>query len=235
MKNTILLVDDETDILLTNCEYLEMNDYSVIKAESIKEAQEKLVLKPDLIVLDIMMADGSGLDFCKSIREYLTTPILFLSCLNETEQVIEGFKTGGDDYLTKPYRLDELAVRCAALLRRVEIDKKDMPGKIVTGSLTLNWLQRTVYLNSMEVVLQPKEFALLLYLVQNAGQGFTADELYSAVWGSIGSDDVRTVKAHIYNLRKKLNIDDNSPFSITMKNRKFYMWQTRNQINSKEI
>ncbi len=224
MRQNILLVEDETDILLTNQEYLEMNGYNVITAESIEEAYEKLAEKPDLIVLDIMFEEGSGLDFCKDIRSYLTTPILFLSCLNQKDNIVEGLKIGGDDYLTKPYRLDELAARCAALLRRVEIDKRNIPDRMEFGPLVLDWLQRIAYLNGEAIFLKPKEFSLLLYLVKNAEQEFTASELYSALWGMPNNEDVRTVNVHICNLRKKLKMDEDSPFEISMKDRKYYIW-----------
>ncbi len=227
MQQIILLVEDETDILLTNQEYLKMCDYSVITAESIEDAYEKLALKPDLIILDIMFEEGSGLDFCKDIRNYLSVPILFLSCLNEKEHVIEGLKSGGDDYLTKPYHLDELATRCSALLRRVDMDKRDLPSRIEFGPLVLDWLQRVAYLNGESILLKPKEFSLLFYLAQNAERGFTASELYTAVWGMPNNDDVRTVNVHICNLRKKLKMDDDSPFEISMKDRKYYVWHKR--------
>ncbi len=227
MKQTILLVEDETDILLTNQEYLEMCDYNVITAESIEEAYKKIVYKPDLIILDIMFADGSGLDFCRDIRNYLTTPILFLSCLNEKDHVIAGLKAGGDDYLTKPYRLDELAARCSSLLRRVDMDKRELPSKIVCGSLILDWLQRLAYLDGEAILLKPKEFALLLFLAQNAERRFTAAELYLAVWGMPGNDDVRTVNVHICNLRKKLRFDTDSTLQIAMEERKYYVLHKR--------
>ena len=117
----ILLVEDNEAIMDLNAKYLSMNGYDVDKAFSVKEADEKTSRSmPDLIVLDIMLPDGDGVELCKKIRERSGTPILFLSAKSSDTDIIEGLKQGGDDYLTKPYDLDFFGARIEALFRRNE-------------------------------------------------------------------------------------------------------------------
>lgn len=233
MKQTILLIEDETDVLLSNQELLESSGYQVLTAENIREGWARLEeLVPDLIILDVILPDGLGLDFCKKIRESHTVPVLFLSCLDEKHHIIEGLKIGGDDYITKPYLLEELLARCQALLRRVKLDTKDKLEKIQISSLMLDISKQKAYLSEQDILLTPKEFSLLLFLIRHPKEGFTAEQLYEAVWDMPYNEDVRTIKAHIYNLRKKLQLDNNNEFSITMSHRKYYIWNTKTSVKN---
>jgi len=222
LKQTILLIEDETDIMQANQELLESAGYSVQLAENLKKGWVFINSSvPNLIVLDVMLPDGSGLDFCKRIRERYTVPILFLTCRNEQKHIIEGLKYGGDDYMTKPYNMEEFLLRCRAILRRSETS--NTPDIFHFSTLSLDIIQQKAYLRGEDTHLTPKEFALLLFFLKNPSKGFTAAELFESVWGISQVDDVRTVKVHIFNLRKKLMMDENSEVAINVSDRKHYI------------
>ncbi|MCL2002890.1 MAG: response regulator transcription factor [Oscillospiraceae bacterium] len=233
MKQTILLIEDETDVMLANQELLESAGYRTVAAETLKEGWERLREQPpDLIILDVMLPDGLGLDFCKRVRELYTVPVLYLTCRDEPRQIVEGLQSGGDDYMTKPYRMDELLARCQAILRRVEMERRRQPEIIRLPPLTLDPLKQKAVLDGRDLLLTPKEFALLLFFVKQPEKGFTAGELYKAIWGDLQTEDVRTVKAHIYNLRKKLKTSKDNGFALVMSGRTHYVWQSRFSVKS---
>lgn len=222
--NTILLVEDNAGILATNKEYLEFQGYSVLTASTLLDG--RMVLENhmvDLIILDIMLPDGSGIDFCAGIRKHHGVPVLFLTCLDDDVALVAGLKAGGDEYMTKPYSLAALSARVEALLRRVRIDKASEK-RFNVGPLMIDCGKRRVYLDGVDVPLAPKEFDILLLLAQGTGKGFTAEDIYSQVWGG-SLFDKRTVIVHISSLRKKLQMNDESPLAITTEHRKYYCLQ----------
>lgn len=222
--NTILLIEDNARIMDTNKEYLEFQGYSVLTASTLLDG--RTVLKNhmvDMIILDIMLPDGSGIDFCAEIREYHGVPVLFLTCLDDDATLVAGLKVGGDEYMTKPYSLTALSARVEALLRRVRIDKASEKCFMV-GSLLIDCGKRKVFLGDVDVSLTPKEFDILLLLARGTGKSFTAEDIYSQVWGNCLFDK-RTVLVHISSLRKKLRMDDESPLTITTEHRKYYCLQ----------
>lgn len=219
--NTILLVEDNAGILNTNKEYLEFQGYSVLTASTLLDGQTVLENHMiDLIILDIMLPDGSGIDFCTKIREHRDIPVLFLTCLDDDASLVAGLKSGGDEYMTKPYSLAALSARVGALLRRVRIDKTTEQSFAV-GPLLIDCGKRRVYLNGTDIPLSPKEYDILLLLARDIGKGITAEDIYSQIWGNTLFDK-RTVIVHISSLRKKLRMDDESPLSITTERRKYY-------------
>lgn len=210
----ILLVDDDQDILNINSIYLEREGYECLLAETLQQAHAIVELEnPDLIVLDIMLTDGSGIDFCRKIRDLTIAPIIFLTSLLEEAKKIEALKIGGDDYITKPYKLAELSARIYANLRRMQMYEKKTyefpPLKIEIESYR-------VFLHEKEILLTQKEMQLLVILIRNQGTTVRAVDLYEQVWGqpAIDESSMKTLQVHISTLRKKIILDENSPINI---------------------
>lgn len=223
----ILLVEDNVDVLEINRQYFEMAGYTVKTAMTLAEARKRVAdAIPDIMVLDIMLPDGSGLDFCGELRNHSPVPVLFLTCLDEEADIVAGLKTGGDEYMTKPYRVGELLARVEALLRRVHMEQArhaEKNKKIAIGPLMLDTVTQRAYLDGADILLKPREFALLLFFVRNAGKGFTPEEIYEAVWGQMANNCVLTVKVHVAGIRKKTRMDEGSLISIEMERRRFYV------------
>lgn len=210
----ILLVDDDRDILKINSAYLEREGYDCLLAETLEQAYGIVELEnPDLIVLDILLEDGSGIDFCHSIRNITVAPIIFLTSLLEEATKIKALQIGGDDYITKPYKLAELSARIQANLRRARMHETTIyefpPLKIDVG-------MNRVFIDNQEVLLTQKEMLLLIILVRNQGTTVRANDLIDQVWGDypINESSMSTLQVHISTLRKKIKQDDFSLFSI---------------------
>lgn len=204
MRPVILLVEDTAEILEDNKKTLEAEKYQVLAAQTVREARELLRDNtPDLMVLDIMLPDGSGVELCRELRGTQAAPVIFLTNLGESEQIVAGLKAGGDDYMVKPYRVQELAARIEAQLRRVERIRR---AGFDTGTkrLSVNTRAQRVCLDGEDLLLKPKEYLLLLTLIHDQGRYFTAGELYTQVWGMNANGDVRAVEVHISRLRAKL-------------------------------
>lgn len=202
MTFTILLVEDDEHIMNINRNKLTKAGYRVLEAETLREAAAVLETEsPDLIVLDVMLPDGSGINWCSKIRGGGSEPpILFLSAKNETPDILDGFKAGGDDYLTKPYDLNILLARIKVLLEKAS----RVPKTLKKGTLTLVIASQRAYLNGRDIILSAKEFALLLMFMQNEGATLGAEDIYARVWGQPMVGDNRTLKKCIYSLRDKL-------------------------------
>lgn len=215
-KNLILLIEDDPDIACANRIMLELEGYRVIEARTLKKGRELVEsASPDLVVMDIMLPDGNSLDYCRELRGKSGVRILFLSALGTKEDVVEGLRAGGDDYLAKPYIMDELILRIQSLMRRGNIgqDERNSYG------LYFNTISNQVFYNGKDLMLKPKEYAVLELLNQNRDFYLSAEEIYSAVWNVNGGDGVSTVHNHIYSLRKKLT---DTEFSIELKRGRGY-------------
>jgi len=200
----ILLVEDNLEVLNMNLEALEANGYKVSAAQTVRQAKEALAENvPDLIMLDIMLPDGSGIDLCRKIRGATAAPILFLTSLNENEQVVQGLRAGGDDYITKPYSIEELCARVEAQLRRIRLMRQAFH-KTEIGSLRLDMKSGRAYLNGADLLLKPKEFLMFALLIRAEGKYLTTEELYTEVWGMKLNENSLTVRVHISNLRRIL-------------------------------
>lgn len=200
-------------MLSLNRKHLERQGYEVLCAETLASARNILwETPPDLIVLDVLMPDGSGFDFCEEIRRLTTAPVLYLTCMDKDENIVRGLSGGGDDYLTKPYSLEVLFARIMAQLRRNGFANV---GRIELPPLTVDLLSGRAALDGREIALSRKELQLLACLANNMGRTFTTDELYEAVWGEPADQaSANTVYAHISTLRRKLGLGDNSPFEL---------------------
>ena len=200
MTQTIMVVDDETEILDMLKRYFSLEGYHVITATGGKEALQKLAKQPDLILLDINMPDIDGLSLCKSIRDFVSCPILFLTANTEDSDKIKGFGVGGDDYIVKPFSIDELGARVSAHLRR-ESRIQTKSSVLFDEKLAIDYLERAVYWNGNEIPLLKKEFDIIEVLSQNPGQVFDRERLYEAAWGLDGSGNNTVVAEHIRKIR----------------------------------
>ena len=202
MTQTIMIVDDETEILDMLKRYFSLEGYHVVTATGGKEALQKLAKQPDLILLDINMPDIDGLSLCKSIRNFVSCPILFLTANAEDSDKIKGFGAGGDDYIVKPFSIDELGARVSAHLRR-ESRIQTKSSVLFDEKLAIDYLERAVYWNGNEIPLLKKEFDIIEVLSQNPGQVFDRERLYEAAWGLDGSGNNTVVAEHIRKIRAK--------------------------------
>lgn len=199
----ILLVEDNEKILYGNKRLMEWEGYEVDAALTLTQARAMLAAnRPDAIVLDIMLPDGSGLDFICELREgpQAGIPILLLTGLVTKMDVVRGLKAGGDDYLTKPYDFSELLARVEALLRRAA----RVPETVVKDRLTLDVTAGVALVDGIDLLLNKKEFALLLIFVQNPERFIDGEYLYEKVWKQPLSGDANALKSTIKRLRSKI-------------------------------
>ena len=204
MHYKILIVDYEkmmTD-LLSN--HLRDCGYDTFVANNSSEAAALLQKLPDLIILDINMPGTNGLELCKNIRNHTTCPILFVTARITEQDKINGFQYGGDDYITKPFSLNELTARVAAHLRRDERGK-NKPNILTSNELLVNLSERTVFYNGTEIPFSKREFELIEFLITNANQVFDRERIYERVWGYEAEGDSGVVKEHIRKIRSKLH------------------------------
>lgn len=234
-RQTILLVEDEKDVLMVNARLFARRGYDVRTAQSCTEAYQKLKETPDLLILDIMLPDGSGYDICQAFRQNSDHPVIFLSGKGQIADKVQGLQQGGDYYLTKPYDTSELLAVVDMLLKRhlQAVQKRQQASVICKGSLVLEVDNsralcdgRDAGLTARDAGLTAKEFSLLLMLVRNEENVVSPQELYERVWGMEAADDVRTVRFHIANLRKKLDADNAPDFDIVSVYGKGYMFTT---------
>ena len=203
-KAVILIVEDDYNIRNASRAALELEGYSILEAETLAKGRAAAeALKPDLIILDILLPDGNGLQYCEELRGKNDVRILFLSALNTKADVLAGLRAGGDDYISKPFDMDELLLRVEALLRRGSLIGTENPPKKLWG-LELYPSSTRAILNGQDLLLTPKEFALLSILVHNYGSSVSASELYEKVWGMDMVGNAHTVKEHISRIRAKL-------------------------------
>ena len=201
MNGSILLVEDNEQILYGNERMLKRHGYDVTTALSLREARERIAtITPDAIVLDIMLPDGSGLDFMRELRRESNVPILLLTGLTTPDDVVRGLTDGGDDYLTKPYDFDILMARIEALLRR----SRRLPDALQKGSLKLDVTAGQAFVNGEDLLLTQKEFALLLTFAQNEGVTMSLEHIYEKIWKAPIGNDSSALRRQISNLRSKL-------------------------------
>ena len=204
MNEKIMLVDDEKGVVTLMKNYFEMSGYQVITAYSGQEALKKMSYLPDIVLLDINMPDMDGLTVCQSIREYITCPILFLTARIETADKIKGFSAGADDYIVKPFDLDELGARVAAHLRR-ENRKQEQSTLRFFNDMVIDYAKREISISGTLVSLSKKEFDIVELLSINAGQVFGRERIYDTVWGLEGDGNSDTIMEHIRKIRAKFS------------------------------
>ena len=229
-KPQILMVEDEEQVLNINCRMLRRRGYDVRTAQTAAEAYHQIdEVLPDLLILDIMLPDGNGLDICRHFREKTMHPVLFLTGKGDIRDKVEGLQQGGDYYLTKPYNFDEfLAVIQMLLERQKRLEANFQASRqIAIGSLRLDLSDGHAYLNDMDIGLTRTEFSLLRLLAENQEKIFSAKELYEAVWGNTAGTDTSTVRRHIFNLRAKIGAEDTDEYDIVSVYGKGYLFTCR--------
>jgi DNA-binding response OmpR family regulator len=212
MSIKVLVVEDEPALLDTLEYNLIRQGYMV---ETAKDGQAALsrarLLKPDLIVLDIMLPYLDGFEVCRSLRQEMNAPILMLTARDAEVDRVVGLEIGADDYLTKPFSMREFLARVKAQLRRVRLDRTEVAvdpsvesETLVSGNLLLNVTRHEAFMDGQPLSLKPKEFELLLYLVRHQGQVISRDLLLERVWGWSFTGGSRTVDVHMRWLREKI-------------------------------
>ncbi|KEO83952.1 response regulator transcription factor [Tumebacillus flagellatus] len=203
---TILLVDDDPHIRELVRLYLRKEGYDTLEAANGRHALDLLEsARVDLIVLDILMPEMDGWDFCREVKRHHDIPILMLTAKGESQQRIKGFQLGTDDYLVKPFEPVELVLRVKALLKRYRINSSQ---SLQVGSLEINRLTYEVQNGESRQSLPPKEFELLFKLASYPGQIFTRAQLIADIWGHDYEGDDRTVDVHIKRLRERFSDHD---------------------------
>lgn len=204
MKYKILIIDDE-EMILSMMEKCLGEEFSVYTAENAKKALELLNVIPDIILLDINMPEMDGLELCQLIRGHISCPIIFLTARVTERDVIKGLSVGGDDYITKPFRMDELLARISAHLRREE-RKGTAENLRFDEELIIDYNSRTVFYGKEQLDFSNKEFEIIRFLSQNAGMVFDRETVYEKLWGYNGEGDSIVVKEHIRKIRNKLSV-----------------------------
>jgi len=210
-QHTILVVEDETSISSFVAAYLRNAGYGVRTAASAKAAIIDLAGElPSLVVLDLNLPDGDGVELCRRIRKSSDVPILMLTARDEDVDKIIGLEVGADDYMTKPFNPRELVARVKSVLRRASPERRrSETEELRHGDLVVNSGKREVIVGDEEVHLAPKEFDLLWELLDHRGIVLTRDQLLERVWGYTFAGDTRTVDVHVRQIRRKLG--DASP------------------------
>jgi DNA-binding response OmpR family regulator len=210
---TILIIDDEPAITETLEAKFRREGFITFTAESAEDGMRLFKkIKPDIVILDIMLPNRSGHDFCRAVRKENQTPIIFVSARASEEDRIAGLEMGADDYVVKPFNMSELVARVRAILRRATSEAA--PDLIERGNLKINPRTHEAFIDGKLTTFSPKEFALLLFLAKNAGQVFTRETLLDRVWGKDAYVTSRTVDVHIRWLRMRLEKDQNAPERI---------------------
>lgn len=208
----ILVVDDEASILDIVEAYLVAKNYQVLRAMDGNEALRKAeAVLPDLIILDLMLPDISGLEVCHKIREFSSLPIIMLTAKTAEQDILKGLQIGADDYVTKPFSPKELVARVETVLRRVHPEARETKWSFEGDRLEIYPDSKQVFKKGKEVILTPTEYTLLSLLASRPKQLFSREQLLDAVKGLDFDGTDRIIDVHIKNLRQKIENDTRSP------------------------
>ncbi|GCF09427.1 response regulator transcription factor [Dictyobacter arantiisoli] len=235
-KTTILIADDDPQLLRLMARNLEFEGYEALTAA---DGQQTLELienrKPDLILLDVMMPKLDGFSICQRVRQFSTVPIIIITARGNDQDKIRGLDLGADDYLTKPFNIEELLARSRAVLRRASFIGNDQGMSSTTiGDLSIDFNQHKVMLNSKELALTPIEYRLLSYMAKNIGRVMTQDLLLKYVWGSEYIGESHMLQVNINRLRRKLEPDPTRPRYLRTKVGVGYMLVNPEQTETTE-
>lgn len=203
MGQRLLIVDDEPGIRMLLKDYFELQGYEVAAAENGMAAISAISQNPDLILLDVNLPDLDGFQVCRAIREHVACPILFLTAKVEEQDRIQGLMLGGDDYILKPFSIEELGARVTAHLRREERRAKSGTTRLY-GTLAICYEERAVYVKEKPVRLTKTEFDILELLSMHPRQIFSKEQIYERIRGCEGEGDSSIVTEHIRRIRAKL-------------------------------
>lgn len=212
MKNRILAVDDDWDILKVLKANLELHGYEVDTADNWAKAQEIISTRqPDLIILDIMLPDGDGMEICHHLRkEFPKLPIIMLTAKDKVSDKVIGLERGADDYVVKPFETLELLARIKACLRRVSPPATQE--KVTIGNIKVDYKKRQVIISGREIELTPKEYELLCFFINNRGEVLSRETIRKTLWkdSQIYSWS-RVIDVHIQHLRQKIEKNPSEP------------------------
>ena len=223
MPESILVVEDEPSLQETLAYNLKKEGYTVeAVGDGLVALEAARRMRPDLIVLDLMLPGIDGFEVCRILRKEMTTAILMLTARDDEIDRVVGLEVGADDYLTKPFSMRELMARVKAQLRRARLIREELGkqatetphGKLTFSNLILNQTRREVILNDEPLQLKPKEYELLLFLAEHKGQMLSREFILERVWGWDYIGDSRTVDVHVRWLRQKIEAEPARPERI---------------------
>ncbi len=207
----ILVVDDETQITRVLRTTLSSHAYDIRVANDGEGALQ--VMKdwtPDLVITDLSMPNMNGLELTRRLRNFTSVPIIILSVRGEERTKVEALDAGADDYVTKPFSMEELLARVRACLRRLRAESQEASPRIETGDFVIDTAAHRVWVREKEVHLTPKEFDLLVYLARHPGKVITHRALLAAIWGGHSTEQVEYLRVFVGQLRKKLTPEGSS-------------------------
>ena len=211
-KRTILLVEDETSIREPLAEVLRSEGFETLVAGTVAQALEQARREPDLVLLDVMLPDGSGFDVCRELRRDSQVPIIMLTARGEEADRVVGLELGADDYVVKPFSGREVVARIRAVLRRADAPEAgDDDRPLEVADLRLDPAKREVTLRGETLELSRKEFELLQLLMRNAGSVVTRERLIDEVWDPNWFGSTKTLDVHVSGIRRKLGDDPSEP------------------------
>jgi len=214
-EKTVLVVEDDSTLQSVLLYNLNKEGYRVEQALDGLDGLEKArSIKPDLLVLDVMLPKLNGFEICRTLRQEMAVPILILTAKDDEIDKVVGLDLGADDYMTKPFKIRELLARIRAILRRAEqaaIKPPDTGSLIKTDTMEIDIARHTVKVRGKQLELTPKEFDLLTLLIRNKGMVFNREQLLEKVWEYGYAGDTRTVDVHIRWLREKIEENPDNP------------------------
>jgi DNA-binding response OmpR family regulator len=213
-KTTIVTADDDMHLLRLISRNLQFEGYEVLTASDGQQALDLIEAhNPDLVLLDVMMPRMDGFTVCQQVREFSWVPIIIVTARGQDQDKVRGLDLGADDYLTKPFSVDELLARVRAVLRRTHVSNGEAtPSSGTTiGELRIDYKQHLVTMAGRDVTLTPIEYRLLAYLAQNAGRIVTQDLLLEHIWGAEYVGESHMLQVNINRLRRKLEPDPTHP------------------------
>lgn len=219
-KTTIFIADDDPQMLRLMARNLELEGYATQTATNGQDAltaMENAI--PDAVLLDVMMPKMDGFAVCQRVRTFSNVPIIIVTARGQDQDKVRGLDLGADDYLTKPFSVDELLARVRAVLRRAgfRADVPALPSTLTIGGLVIDFAQHLVTNEGTELTLTPTEYHLLAYLAQNAGRVLTQQMLLEHVWGSEYSSEHHMLQVNINRLRRKIEPDPAQPHYLLTK------------------
>ncbi len=211
----VLIVDDEPQITRVLRHSLTAHQYNVrTAADGVSGLETFHDWHPDLIITDLQMPEMDGIEFCREIRKVSQLPIIVLSVRGEEKTKVQALDAGADDYVTKPFGIDELLARVRAALRRVPVNGEDEQSILEDGDFRIDLSKHTVSVRGQDVHLTPKEFDLLVLLFRNRGRCLTHRAILTAIWGGNFTEQTEYLRVFLGNLRKKIESDPSKPIYI---------------------
>jgi DNA-binding response OmpR family regulator len=231
-KTTIFTADDDPQLLRLIACTLELEDFHVLTAKDGEEALASIEAEmPDMVILDVMMPKMDGFTVCQKIREFSSVPIMIVTARGRDDDKIKGLNLGADDYLTKPFNVEELVARVRAVLRRTQFMQSEQTyatrSVVTIGPITIDYRQHLVTIAGQEIDLTPTEYRLLEYLMQNAGRTVTQDLLLERVWGQDYLGESHMLQVNVNRVRRKIEVDPAHPRYIVTKTGIGYQFSAR--------